>query len=112
MATEWEAAVKAESEARDIAERFYAEAKQVFDAHDAGAEAYAAVLEHEEGYDALTSVHHDTLCALLKTPAPSFGAVITKLRMGCADAFFIGSKEGFEALSAIADDIERLSGEA
>ncbi|KHS43403.1 hypothetical protein [Novosphingobium subterraneum] len=109
----WEAALKVESEARDIAERFYNEdAKPVFDAHDAGAAAYAAVLEREEGYDTLTSVHYDTLKALFITPAPTLEAVAVKLRMGCADCFFDGSKASFEVLSAIAGDVERLSREA
>lgn len=111
MATEWDAAVKAESEARDIAERFYTEQQPAFDPPDAGAAATAEVLEFEEAYGELTSAHYDTLHALLRTPAPSFGAVLTKLQMGCADAFFIGSKDCFEALTAIADDIKRLSGE-
>lgn len=112
MATQWDAAVKAENEARDIAERFYGEAKQVFDAHETGAADYATVLEREEGYDALTSAHYDRLSALLRAPAPSFNAVLSKLRLGCADGFFDGSKASIEVLSVITDDIMRLSGEA
>lgn len=111
--TNWQAVIQAEQDAREAAERFHANSVMpIYAAHDAGTAALDDTMAAEEGYGMKTSAHADAIEALLLTPAPSFQAVAHKLRLGCQDWFFDGSDQSTTALEAIANDVERLSGEA
>lgn len=111
--TNWQAVIQAEQDAREAAERFHANSVMpIYAAHDAGTAALDDTMAAEEGYGMKTSAHADAIEALLLTPAPSFQAVAHKLRLGCQDWFFDGSDQSTAALEAIANDVERLSGEA
>lgn len=109
-ATAWTQAAKAEQDAREAAERFYAEnVKPASEAHEAGVSTLDDAMAQEEAYGQFTSAHYDAMSALFQTCSPDWAAVAHKLRMGVDDWFFDGSSQSLEALQIVRADVERLS---
>lgn len=109
-ATAWTQAAKAEQDAREAAERFYAEnVRPVNAAHEAGSGTVADVAAQEDAYGQFTSAHYDAMKALMEAPAPAWPAVVRKLRIGVDDWYFDGSSLSLEALQIIRADVERLA---
>lgn len=108
--TAWTHAAKAEQDARESAERFYAEnVRPVNEAHEAGSGTVADVTAQEDAYGHFTSAHYDAMRALMEAPAPAWPAVVRKLRIGVDDWYFDGSSLSLEALQIIRADVERLA---
>ncbi len=113
VALNWNRAVAAERAAKEAMDRFHRDSiRPVLDAFRHGEASSDEANDAEDSWGEWIDAYEKSARALVRTPAPTLDAVVTKLRIGNRCFMFHSEPDPDPLLEKIADEIMLLTGAA
>lgn len=106
----WEAAMNAERATRSAMNRYREEiTKPLYKALEDGTATIQQVTHAEDGWAPYVETHTEAVNAVIRTPAPDLGAIVSKIELGISDGPVAGNDAAGRFLRVLADDIRRIA---